>query len=65
MNAGITQEELLVARTQRRCQEIRTRMFQVSTEQNPAPEEIGRITSIGNSTGTMVGNQHQHNWTFI
>jgi len=58
MNARITQEELLVAKTQRRCQEIHTRVFQMSTEQSLAPEEIGRITSIGNSTETMAGNQH-------
>ena len=30
----------------------------MSTEQSPTPEEIGKITSIGNSTGTMAGNQH-------
>jgi len=35
------------------------------TEQSPTPEEIRRIISIGNSTGTMAGNQHQHNWTVI
>jgi len=64
MNAGITQEELLVARTQRKCQEIHTRVFQMSTKQSPALEEIRRITSIGNSTGTMAGNQHRYNWTF-
>ena len=28
------------------------------TEQSIAPEEIGRIIFIGNSIGTMAGNQY-------
>jgi len=30
----------------------------MSIEQSPTPEEIGRTTSIGNSTEIMAGNQH-------
>ena len=52
----IDQTKLLVTRTKRKCQEIYTRMFQMSTKQSPASEEVRRITPIGNSTRTMVGN---------
>ena len=55
-DVGITEKKLLVARTQRKHQEIHTRMLQVSTEQSSTLEETRRITSVGNSTRTMVGN---------
>ena len=47
-----------MARAQGRYQEIYTRMFQMSTKQSLALEESRRITPIGNSTGTMVGDKH-------
>jgi len=50
----IGQKELLVARTQRRHQKICSRMLQVSIEQSPALEEIGRITPTRYITGTMA-----------
>ena len=55
-DARIDQTKLLVTRTKRRCQEICTRMFQMSTKQSSALEEVRRITPIGNSTRTMAGN---------
>ena len=53
-DARTTQMELLVARSKRRCQEICTRLLQVSIEQSPISEEIGRTTSIGNTSRTMA-----------
>jgi len=47
---------LLVARTKRKHQEIYTRMFQMSTKQSPALEEVRRTTPIGNPTRTMAEN---------
>jgi len=47
--------KLLVARTKRRCQEIHTRMFQISTKQSPASEEVRKTTPIGDPTRTMAG----------
>ena len=57
-NVGIDQEKLLVARNQRRCQEIHSRMFQMLTEQSTTSKESGRITPIGNTTRTLAENQH-------
>jgi len=54
-DARIDQMKLLVARTKRRHQEIHIRMFQMSTKQSPASEEVRRTTPIGNSTKTMAG----------
>ena len=54
-DARTNQTKLLVARTKRRHQEIYTRMFQMSTKQSPASEEIRRTTPIGDSTRTMAG----------
>jgi len=56
MNARIDQEELLVARTKRRHQEICTRLFQIPTKQSPVSKEIRRATSIGNISRTMTRN---------
>ena len=55
-DAKIDQMELLVAKTKGRHQEIYTRLFQMPTKQSIASEEVGRTTSIGDSTRTMVGN---------
>jgi len=46
--------KLLVARTKRRHQEIHTRMFQISTKQSSASEEVRRTIPIGNPTRTMA-----------
>jgi len=54
-DARIDQMKLLVARTKRRHQEIHIRMFQMSTKQSPASEEVRRTTPIGNPTKTMAG----------
>ena len=45
----------LVARAKRKCQEICTRIPQMSTKQSPASEEVRRTTPIGDSTRTLVG----------
>jgi len=50
--------KLLVARTKRRCQEIHTRMFQMSTKQSLASEEVRRTTPIRNPTRTIAGDYH-------
>ena len=55
MDARIDQEELLVARTKGRCQEICIRLFQMSTKQSPVLEEVRRTTPIGDSTRIMAG----------
>jgi len=47
--------KLLVAKTKRRHQEIRTRMFQISAKQSSALEKVRRTTPIGNPTRTMAG----------
>jgi len=47
--------KLLVARTKRRCQEIHARMFQISTKQIPASEEVRRTTPIEDPTRTLAG----------
>jgi len=52
----ITQTKLLVARFKRRCQEVCTRLFQISTEQSSTSEEIRRITSIENTPRAMARN---------
>jgi len=46
--------KLLVARTKRRHQEICTRMFQMSTKQGLALEEVRRTTPIRNPTKTIA-----------
>ena len=51
----IDQIELLVARLKRGHQEIYTRLFQVSTKQSTAPEEVRGITFIEHSTETIAG----------
>ena len=43
---GAAQMELVVARVKGRYQEICSGMLQISTEQSPTSEEIGRTTSI-------------------
>jgi len=48
------QQRILVARTKRKRQEIHTRMFQMSTKQSLASEEVRRTTPIGDSTRTMA-----------
>jgi len=53
-DARTDQTKLLVARNKRRHQEIHTRMFQMSTKQSPASEEVRRTTSIGDPTRTMA-----------
>jgi len=55
-NTRIDQEELLVARAKRTCQEICTRLFQMLTKQSPTSKEIGRATLIGNISKTMARN---------
>ena len=49
-----------MARTKEGCQDIHTRMFQVSTEQGSTPKEGRRTLSTGNTSGTMARNQHRH-----
>jgi len=53
----------LVARTQRRYQEIYAGLYKMSTEQGSASTETRRTSPIGNTTRTMAGNQYQYNWT--
>jgi len=48
------QQRILVARTKRKHQEIHTRMFQMSTKQSLASEEVRRTTPIGDPTRTMA-----------
>ena len=62
-NDGAAQNELLVARVKRRCQEICSGMLQISIEQSLTLEEIGRTILTGNISRTMARNQHQHSWT--
>jgi len=54
-NARTDQMKLLVARTKRRHQKICTRMFQMSTKQSPASEEVRRTIPIGDPTRIMAG----------
>ena len=54
----VTQIKLLVARFKGRYQEIHARIFQIPVEQGSTSEEIGRITSTGNITKIMIGNQY-------
>jgi len=53
--------ESLVARVKERCQEICSGMLQMSTEQSPTSEEIGRIIPTENTSRTMARNQYQQN----
>jgi len=55
--------ELLVARSKGRCQEIHARLLQIPIESSSASEEIRKIISIKNTTGTMARNQHQYHRT--
>jgi len=48
--------ESLVARIKGRCQEICSGMLQMSTEQSPTSEEIGRIIPTENISRTMARN---------
>jgi len=47
-----------VARNKGKCQEICSRMYEVSTEQSTIPEEDWRASSIGNTKRTIASNQH-------
>ena len=57
------QKKLLVARTQRKHQEICAGLYKMSTEQGSASMETRKTSSIEDTTRTMVGNQYQYNWT--
>ena len=52
-----------MARNQEQCEELCPRMLQMPTKQDVIYEESRRITSIGNTRKTMVGDQYQHHWT--
>ena len=55
------QKKLLVARTQRRHQEIHAELYKMSTEQDSTLMETRRTLPIGDTTRTMVENQYQYN----
>ena len=56
MNAWINQGKLLVAKDKKQCQEIYTRMYEVSIEQSETYEESRKTPFIENTERTMVGN---------
>jgi len=62
LNDGTNQKKLLVARNKKQCEELSSRMFQMSTEQDATYEKGRRITSFRNTRRTLAGNQHQYNW---
>ena len=51
---------MMVARTQRRRQEICSRMRQVSTEQGATSEKSRQTPPIGDSRRTMARHQYRH-----
>ena len=57
------QKKLLVARTQRKHQEIHVVLYKMSTKQDSALMETRRTSPIGDTTRTMAENQYQYNWT--
>ena len=64
-NVGTNQEKLLVARNQRRCQEICLRMYQMLTEQSSISEESRGVTFTQDTIRTMARNQYRYCRTFI
>ena len=59
-DTGINQMKLLVARNQRRCQKICSRMYKMSTKQSPTYKESGRTTSTWNTTRTIARDQYRY-----
>ena len=49
-----------MAGTKGGCQEIHTRMLQMSAEQSSTPEKGRRTSSIGNTSRTMARNQYRY-----
>jgi len=57
------QKKLLVARTQRRYQEIHVGVYKMSTEQGSASMEARKTSPIEDISRIIAGNQYQYNWT--
>jgi len=58
MNDGDYQKKLLVARDKEQCQEVCSRMLQMSAKQSTTYEESWKTTPLEYTRRTMEGDQH-------